>query len=52
MGVMDVAMKSGFSDASHFIAAFHQRFGVTPNQYRLRMTDAKLTKGNAWLKSE
>ncbi len=29
-----VAMESGFFDASHFIKAFKERFGVTPDAYR------------------
>ena len=34
LSVMEAAMKSGFSDVSHFIADFRRRFELTPNQYR------------------
>lgn len=32
--VTDIAQKTGFSSASHFIAAFKQRVGMTPNKYK------------------
>lgn len=31
--VNEVSMKLGYSTASHFIAAFKRRFGITPKQY-------------------
>lgn len=30
----EIAFESGFSDQSHFIRCFKQKYGMTPNQYR------------------
>ena len=35
--VTDSAIKSGFSDVSHFIVDFRRRFDMTPNQYQKLM---------------
>ena len=32
--ITDVALESGFRDASYFAHQFHERYGVTPRQYR------------------
>jgi AraC-like DNA-binding protein len=33
--VNDVAFKIGYTNPSHFIAAFKKRFGITPRKYRV-----------------
>ena len=33
--VNEVSLKLGYSTASHFIAAFKKRFGLTPRAYML-----------------
>jgi AraC-like DNA-binding protein len=37
--VTNVALESGFPDASHFSRVFKRRFGVTPSVYRSGVTD-------------
>lgn len=32
--IMDIALESGFSDASYMSRKFHQKVGVTPHEYR------------------
>ncbi len=36
--VTDIAQKTGFSSASHFISCFKQRTGMTPNNYKKKMS--------------
>jgi AraC-like DNA-binding protein len=36
MGIIQVAMQTGFSDQSYFTRVFHKQFQQTPGQYRLK----------------
>ncbi len=36
--VNEVGLKVGYSTASHFIAAFKKKFGITPKKYIMRLT--------------
>lgn len=39
--VTEAALRSGFSDCSHFIALFRRRFGETPLKFRRRCAEGK-----------
>ena len=41
VSVTDAALRSGFSDCSHFIALFRRRFGETPLKFRRRSGEAR-----------
>jgi AraC-like DNA-binding protein len=36
--ISDIALRSGFSDISHFNRSFHRRFGHTPREIRAGAT--------------
>ena len=44
--VLDVAMRWGFNDMSHFSRAFRERFGVSPRECRLQV-DGRHPKGTS-----
>lgn len=40
-GINDIALATGFADASHLIAWFRKQYGETPSQFRKRRRDAE-----------
>jgi AraC-like DNA-binding protein len=38
--ISSIALDLGFTDHSHFTAAFRRRFGVTPSAYRARASSS------------
>jgi AraC-like DNA-binding protein len=47
LSIKEVGFEVGFRTTSHFIAAFRQRFGASPNEYRHRLLDSPATAGVA-----
>ncbi len=45
-GLTEIALGLGFSSHSHFTAAFHQAFGVSPSAFRRSVTSARLREMN------
>lgn len=43
MTVVRVAAEAGYQDASYFCRVFRQEVGVTPNQYRTKLKNSKLS---------
>ncbi len=41
--ILDIALKVGFSSSQYFATAFHQHFGCSPREFRLRLLAAPAT---------
>ncbi len=41
--ISNIAYDCGFNDISHFSKSFHEKYGLSPSQYRLNQTNKKLS---------